>query len=149
MADVTRAGLSELLKKHEKVFEKGLGTLKGVRVSIELEEGAEPKYMKARLVPYAIKPAVDKELDRLVDQGSYKPVTYSRWATPIVPVVNKENGSVRICGDYKLTVNPRAKCDKYPVPRTEDLLATLNGWKAIYQIRLKPSVSTARIRRGE
>ena len=30
-------------------------------------------------------------------------------------------------GDYKVTVNKLTQCDKYPVPRTEDLLATLNG----------------------
>ena len=26
-----------------------------------------------------------------------------------------------------MTVNPAAKCDNYPVPKTKDLLATLNG----------------------
>ena len=30
-------------------------------------------------------------------------------------------------GDYKVTLNKLIQCDKYPVPRTEDLLATLNG----------------------
>ena len=39
----------------------------------------------------------------------------------------KPNGSVRICGDYKCTVNQASKLDKYPIPKTEDLLATLGG----------------------
>ena len=43
---------------------------------------------------------------------------------PIVPVV-KQDGSVRICGDYKNTVNQVSKLDNYPIPKMEDLLATL------------------------
>ena len=51
---------------------------------------------------------------------------YSRWAAPIVPVL-KSDGTVRICGDYKQTINKAAHCDNYPLPCTEDLLATPNG----------------------
>ena len=39
----------------------------------------------------------------------------------------KENGKIRICGDYKITVNQASKLDRYPVPKIEDLLATLEG----------------------
>ena len=39
----------------------------------------------------------------------------------------KQDGSVRICGDYKCTVNQVSKLDNYPIPKTEDLLATLGG----------------------
>ena len=43
--------------------------------------------------------------------------------------------SVRICGDFKLTVNPVAK-DSFPLPRTEDLFATLAGGKAFTKLDL-------------
>ena len=36
---------------------------------------------------------------------------------------------MRICGDYKLTVNKAAKLDPYPLPRIEDLFARLAGGK--------------------
>ena len=39
----------------------------------------------------------------------------------------KDDGSVRICGDYKQTVNKAAACDIYPVPKTEDIFATIVG----------------------
>ena len=32
-----------------------------------------------------------------------------------------------ICGDYKCTINQVSKLDNYPIPKTEDLLATLGG----------------------
>ena len=82
--------------------------------------------MKARPVPYALKAKVEKELDRLLSEGIISPVEFTEWATPIVPVV-KQDGSVRICGDYKCTVNQVSKLDNYPIPKTEDLLATLGG----------------------
>ena len=35
--------------------------------------------------------------------------------------------SIRICGDYKLTVNRFSKLDNYPIPKLEDLLVALAG----------------------
>ncbi len=35
--------------------------------------------------------------------------------------------SVRICGDYKLTVNQASKLEQYPIPKLEDLLEKLSG----------------------
>ena len=43
------------------------------------------------------------ELDRLEASGVIEKVTFSEWAAPIVPVL-KQDGSIRICEDYKLTV---------------------------------------------
>ena len=82
--------------------------------------------MKARPVPYALKAKVEKELDRLQSEGIISPVEFIEWAAPIVAVV-KQDGSVRIRGDYKCTVNQVSKLDNYPIPKTEDLLATLGG----------------------
>lgn len=50
-----------------------------------------------------------------------------------VPVA-KPNGNVRICGDYKLTVNQVSKLDNYPIPKTEDLLATLGGGEKLTKL---------------
>ena len=68
------------------------------------------------------------ELDWLQAQGIIEPVQFSEWAAPIVPVI-KNDGSVRICGDYKVTVNRVAKLDKYPLPLIDDLFASLAGGK--------------------
>ena len=58
------------------------------------------------------------------ESGSYQ--NYSDWEAPIV-VVPKSDGAVRICGDYKVTINPVLQVDQYPVPKADDLFATLAG----------------------
>ena len=73
-----------------------------------------------------MKVKIEEELNRLVSLGILQPVQFSDWATPIVPVL-KSDKSVRICGDFKITVNPVSKLDRYPIPRIEHLFATLGG----------------------
>lgn len=43
---------------------------------------------------------------------------------------------MRICGDYKITVNRAAKIDKYPIPRIEELFASLAGGKSFTKLDL-------------
>jgi len=71
---------------------------------------------------------VEKELERLEGLGIVTPVTHSNWAAPIVPAV-KHDGSIRLCGDYRVTVNQAAKAGTYPLPKVEDLFATMSGGK--------------------
>ena len=131
----TLGQLQRLVEEYADVFSDQLGTLKDVEVHIDVKEGVKPRYFRARPVPYSLKKDIEETLEKLVDQGVYKPVTHSSWAAPIVPV-RKEGGGIRICGDYKLTVNQAADCDLYPVPKTEDLLATLNGGETFTKLDL-------------
>ena len=120
--------LQNILAKHQNVFGKGLGHLRGYNAKIHVEQEAVPKFMKARPVAYAMKEKIEKELDRLMSLGILEPIQFSEWASPIVPVL-KSDGSVRICGDFKVTLNSVSKLDCHPIPRIEDLFATLGGGK--------------------
>ena len=69
---------------------------------------------------------VDKELSRLQEEGIISPVSNNPWAAPVVPVL-KGDGSLRLCGDYKLTVNKAALVDTYPIPTVHELFSNLAG----------------------
>ena len=52
-----------------------------------------------------------------------------------MPVV-KGDGTIQICGDYKLTLNAVAKTDSYPLPRIEDIFASLSNGKTFTKLDL-------------
>ena len=95
---------------------------------LSVAQDARPKFHRTRPVPFALKGKVEEALGRLEADGVLEKVRHSDWAAPIV-TVPKKDGSIRVCGDYKVTVNPALEVDKYPLPRPEDLFATLAGGK--------------------
>ena len=58
--------------------------------------------------------------------GVIEPITHFEWAAPIVSVI-KSSRDVRICGNFKVTVNQCLDIEQYPLPRIEDLYAKLQG----------------------
>lgn len=108
------------------MFSQGLGWIKGTTACLYLKEGSQPRFYHACQVPYALWDKVAKEIDRQVELGILEAVKFSPWATPVVPILNKD-GSIRLCGDYKVTVNRETVTETYPLLRVEDLLASLSG----------------------
>ena len=118
--------LQDILEIHANIFKEGLGCCNKVTATLTLQDEAMPKFCKPRRLPFAIKPTVGAELDQLEKNGVIEKVSQSDWATPIV-VVRKPGGKVRVCGDFKVTVNPVLKNDVYPLPLLEELFHKLNG----------------------
>ena len=129
------AKLDTLLEKYTEVFSEALGTIKPFQAKLFLKEGAKPKFCRSRPVPYAMKVAVEQELDRLENVGVLEKVDFSDWATPVV-VVPKKDGRVRLCWDYKVIVNTAIDIDQHPLPPSEELFATLDGGKTFIVLDL-------------
>ena len=91
-------------------------------VCLNVLPGAHPIFAKARTVPVRIKDSVKAELNRLVDNGTITKVFSSNWASPTVNVL-KNNGSVRICGDFSATVNKFLDPVQSPLPSVDEVIA--------------------------
>ena len=122
----TEENLQDMLKTYNSVFTAESGKVKGMKATLTLKENAQPKFCKVRPVPYALKERVEKELEQLESEGIVQKVDHSDWAIPIVGVPKGDN-TVRICSNYKPAVNPQLQVDQYPLPKIQDIFASLAG----------------------
>ncbi|XP_032090813.1 uncharacterized protein K02A2.6-like, partial [Thamnophis elegans] len=121
---VVPSSIEDILRDFADVFDGQLGCYKGTPISLSLDPQVAPIRLKARRVPFALRAKVDAELDKLLAQGVIEPVDHSPWETPIVLPI-KPDGSVRICADYKSTINLALQANPYPVPVVQHLLHSL------------------------
>ena len=119
----------EVLQRYETLFQLGLGVLQRYEAKIMVDPEVCPRFCKARSVPYAMRTQVEEEFERLQGEGIIEPIQFADWAAPIVPVLKSNGKAIRICGDFKMTVNAASKVDRYPIPKFEDLFAKLAGGK--------------------
>ena len=115
-----------LQEKYNEVFSDTLGTITPFKAKLTVSPNAQPKFFKPRPVPFALRERVESELERLEQEGVLEKTHFSEWAAPVV-VVPKPDGRLRLCGDYKVTVNPMLDVDQYPLPRPDDIFAKLAG----------------------
>jgi len=123
---------------------QGLGKLEG-EYTIKLKDGAEPYMLNApQRIAIPLRPAVEKELKRMEDQGIIaKTEEPTDWCAGMV-VIPKANGKVRIRVD--LTKLNESVCrERHILPDVEQTLAQLAGAKVftkansgLWQIPLSP-----------
>ncbi|XP_044764494.1 uncharacterized protein K02A2.6-like [Coccinella septempunctata] len=118
--------LQNILHKYPVLSDNSMGKILNLKARSRLKDNANPVFVKARKIPYALQDKVEEELSRLEKENILVKVNQSEWATPIVPVV-KANGNIRICGDFKVTLNPNLIIDEHPLPSIEELFATMSG----------------------
>lgn len=126
----------ELPNKFPKLFGPGTGLYNKGVLKLVLRKNSQPKAFKARHLPFAMAGKVENEINRLETLGHLKKVDVSEWATPIVPVI-KSDGEVRVCGNFKLTVNPCLVMDRHPLPLIDEIFLALRGGEKFSQIDLQ------------
>ncbi len=139
--------VKRLTDKYSKLFDENNGKIINMKAHITLQEQAKPVYRKARPVPYALKKPLETKLDSLEQQGILEKVEHSSWATPVV-LVPKPDKTIRLCGDYKVTINPWVKQEGYPLPTVQDLFSTLAGGKLFTKLDLKQAYQQLQVDEG-
>ena len=120
--------VQSLSVKFPKVFSKQSNDkpIEYIKVNLNLKENVPPVFHKAYTVPYALRNEVGLELDRLESKGIITKVKTSDWASPLV-LVPKGNGKIRLCADFKATLNKFLKVDQHPMPIPEDIFNQFTG----------------------
>lgn len=127
--------IKQLLDNYSELFDGKLGKFKFEKVHIKLKEKVAPIFIKPRPVPFALRNKIDEKLDELEKNGVITLMKNSEWGTPLVPVL-KENGDIRVCADYKITINRFVDDDKHPFPRIEELFTKLSGGEMFTKLDL-------------
>ena len=131
--------LGRLLHQYSELFSEKPSTIIGHKAVVHMKEGAIPRLFSARPLPFPMRKAAEQEIHRLVEQNVLERVdsatTPIEWASPIV-CVPKGSGGIRMCVDFKATVNPQVYVDPHPLPRFEDIISKLSGSKCFTKLDL-------------
>ena len=112
---------------------------------VELRPDATPYHAKAYPIPQVHTATLKMEVDRLVKAGVLRQVNHSEWAAPTF-IIPKKDGSVRFISDFR-ELNKRIKRKPFPIPKIQDMLLKLEGFKyatsldlnmGYYHIELSP-----------
>ena len=115
--------LDTLLSQYQVVFSDCLGTITPYQATYISRK--EQHHVSSNHVQFHSH-CVSKSANRLEKSGVLEKTTFCEWAAPIV-VVPKKDGRLRICGDYKVTINPSLDVDQHPLPKPEDIFVSLSG----------------------
>ena len=119
--------LYKVLKKYEILFDGTLGKWEGKPYHIDLRDNVTPFHAKPFSIPKMYEHTLKMEVERLVKLGVLRKINNSEWAAPTF-IIPKKDGSVRFISDFR-ELNKRIKRKPYPIPKIQDLLLKLEGFK--------------------
>lgn len=134
------AGMEDINSAAADTTVEPLPAMKIDPVTIDIDDPSKLKFVKARPVPLPMRDRVKQHLQHLEQQGIIKPVTSSRYASPVV-WVRKRNGDLRMCADFKVHVNQAVKSDAFPMPSTETIFTGLDKSRVFAKLDLTDAYS--------
>lgn len=134
----------DFASRFPQLFDDSMDKYSGPLVHIDCKEGVSPVFLRCRPVPFPLREKVNEQLNKMVADGIISPVKHSRWATPLT-IVPKPDGSLRLCGDYRSTVNASCLADSYPLPTSNEAFFALAGGKYFSKVDLKQAYNQLKV----
>ncbi|XP_058816399.1 uncharacterized protein K02A2.6-like [Topomyia yanbarensis] len=134
-----------LMEEFPAVFEESIGKINGIQASLHIKPDSKPIFLKARTLPFSIRDTVEREILSMEENGILVKVNHSEWATPVVPVMKSAN-KVRLCRDYKLTVNKSLLVDEHPLPTINEMFSNMAGGKKFTKLDLAQAYLQMQVR---
>jgi hypothetical protein len=111
---------------------------------IPLKEGKKPFREKLGQMNPKVYPQVQKEFQKMVEEGTINPIRYSSWVSNPV-IVKKKTGYIRICIDF-INLNQASLKENYPLSNMEyllqrvtrvEMMSMLDGFSGYNQMLVK------------
>ncbi|XP_014678410.1 PREDICTED: uncharacterized protein LOC106818198 [Priapulus caudatus] len=100
VAQSVTSKMQTIAGKFPNIF-KGMGKAENIQVKLYIDENVEPKQQPHRRIPFHVRKAVEKELDKLKEMDVIEKVSGSTPWVSLIVVVPKKNNEVRICVDMR------------------------------------------------
>lgn len=136
----------KLLEKYKEVFSDVPSQTNLITCKIQVKSD-EPIRHKAYPVPIHLRPAIEKELSKMVENDWIEPAGEDvNYASPLVVVRKKGSQDLRLCVSYK-SLNEVTISDPTPVSDIESILgnigksrifSTTDAAKGFYAIKIEP-----------
>ena len=124
------AACIQLCGKLPTLFESTLGCLRDFSLDIRFKPEAKPIFKKPRPVPFSILQDLNEAYEAGIKRGVWELTDFNSYGTPVVPIrksplPGQAKASIRVCGDYSVTVNSQLEDHRQPIPLPEDLMRKL------------------------
>jgi len=123
-----RTRATQFIRANAHLFSKSefdIGRTDVLKHRIDTED-RPPHYEPLRRHPTSQLPLIDQHVEAMLRHDVIEPAA-SPWCSNVV-MVKKRDGTMRFCVDYRKT-NDLIKKDKFPLPKIDTCLDTLNGCK--------------------
>lgn len=103
--------------------------------SIHLKPNSEPVNIRAYQYPPVQKTEIEKQVKTILESAIIQP-SQSSYASPVLLVKKKKDGTWRFCIDYR-QLNTNIVKNKFPTPLIDDLLDELYGAQIFSKLDLR------------
>nr|XP_050051912.1 uncharacterized protein K02A2.6-like [Dermacentor andersoni] len=130
-------GDKSIVEAFPKLF-SGVGKLKNHHIHLFVDDTVPPVAQPHRRIPFALRDATEKELERLLSEDIIEPaIGPTPWVSPVVIVPKPHQpDEIRICIDMRV-VNTAIQRERHLCPTVDDIIVALNGATMFSNLDLK------------